>query len=55
VLVGENHGLYPVAEVELSEHPGDVGLYRGLRDEQRGRYLAVLVTLLLAEATEISC
>jgi hypothetical protein len=34
VLVGEDHGLYPVAEAELGEHPGDVSFYRGLGDEE---------------------
>lgn len=35
-LVGENHRLHPVAEAELGEDAGDVGLDRALADEQVG-------------------
>ena len=41
MLVGEHYGLDPVAEAELGEQAGDMGLDRGLRDEQRGRDLGV--------------
>jgi hypothetical protein len=41
VLVGEDDGLHPVAQAELGEQAGDVGLDRGLGDEERGRDLRV--------------
>jgi peptidoglycan/LPS O-acetylase OafA/YrhL len=41
VLIGENHGLHPVAQPELGQHPGDVSLDRGLGDGQRRGYLRV--------------
>ena len=40
-LVGEDHGLHPVAQAELGEHAAEVGLHRRLADEQLGRDLGV--------------
>src|SRR4051794_39420903 len=33
-LVGDDHGLDPVAHAELGEDPGDVRLHRRLRDDE---------------------
>jgi len=41
VLLGENHGLHPIAQAELGQHPGHVSLDRGLGAGQRVRYLRV--------------
>jgi DNA-binding SARP family transcriptional activator/Flp pilus assembly protein TadD len=41
VLIGEDHGLHPVAQAEFGQHPGDVSLDRGLGDEQCRCYLRV--------------
>jgi peptidoglycan/LPS O-acetylase OafA/YrhL len=41
VLVGENHGLNPIAQAELGQHPGHVSLDRGLGDVQCRCYLRV--------------
>ena len=40
-FVGEDHGLHAVAQIELHEDPGDVGLHRGLADDERLRDLRV--------------
>ncbi|NYD40238.1 inner membrane transporter RhtA [Nocardioides panaciterrulae] len=40
-LEREDRGLDPVAQAELHQHPGDVGLHRRLADEQLGRDLGV--------------
>jgi membrane protease YdiL (CAAX protease family) len=40
-LVGERHGLHPVAQVQLGEHPGQVRLDGGLAQEQLGGDLRV--------------
>jgi hypothetical protein len=41
VLIGENHGLHPIAQAELGQHPGYVSLDRGLGDGQCRCYLRV--------------
>ena len=41
MLIGENHGLHPIAQAELGQHPCHVRLHRGLGDEQCRRYLRV--------------
>jgi len=33
-LVGENHGLHPVAQSELAQDPRHVGLHRRLTERQ---------------------
>src|ERR1700729_2924475 len=43
-LVREDHGLHWVAESELGEQAGDVGLDRALADEQLGGQLGVALT-----------
>jgi hypothetical protein len=34
VLIGENHGLHPIAQAELGQHSGHMSLDRGLGDGQ---------------------
>jgi hypothetical protein len=41
VLIGENNGLHPIAQAELSQHPSHVSLDCGLGDGQCRRYLRV--------------
>ena len=40
-LIGQDHGLDPVAEPELGQQVPDVRLHRGFADEQVGSYLRV--------------
>ncbi|MCW2899036.1 MAG: hypothetical protein JWO67_1301 [Streptosporangiaceae bacterium] len=40
-LVRQDHGVHPVAQLKLGEDAGDVGLHRGLAEEQLGRDLGV--------------
>jgi len=40
-LVGEDDGLYPIAEAELAEDAGDVGLDRCGTEVELGRDLCV--------------
>jgi hypothetical protein len=40
-LVGEDHSLHPVAQAELGQDPGHVGLHRRLTERERAGDLGV--------------